>query len=136
MALSLSLATGEIRTYRTSYPSWGENPSYHTECGKSWPNCPEQKEECDHLDCALRAAKKEATQCLMFLVCCLLISILGRASFLGIISEGGWLILIMAFNVLIFIFMIYALYKEREEMNELSEYKNRGTIGGIKALKI
>ena len=136
MALSLRLATGEIRTYRTSYPGWGEYPTYHTECGKFWPNCPKQEEECDHLDCALKAAKKEASKCLIFLICCLLISILGGSRILELISEGGWAILLLSFGILIFIFMIYALYHERMEMNELSEYKNRGAIGGIKAVKI
>lgn len=136
MAISLRLATGEIRTYRTSYPGWGENPSYHTECGKIWPDCPEQKEECDHLDCALRAAEKRKHQSLLFLGGCVIASFWARTRMMELISEGGWAILLLAFSILIFIFAIYILYHERKEMNELNEYKNRGTVRGIKALKI
>lgn len=136
MALSLRLATGEVRTYRTSYPGWGDNPSYHTECGKSWPNCPEQGEECDHLDCAIKAAKKEATQWLMFLVYWLLISILGGSRILESVYKGGWAILLIAFSILNLVLAIYVLYHEKKEMNELNEYKNICTIRGIKALKI
>jgi hypothetical protein len=52
------------------------------------------------------------------------------------ISEDGWTILLLAFAIFNFVFAIYALYQEMQDMIELNEYKNIGTVGGFKALKI
>jgi hypothetical protein len=58
MALIIRLATGKKRMYRTSYSGRGENPNYHTKCGMFWVDCPLPEEECNHLDCAIEAAKR------------------------------------------------------------------------------
>lgn len=135
MVLSIRLATGKIRKYRTSYSGTGENPTYHTKCGMFWANLPKPDKECDHLDCALAAAEYETFGSRLFLVFSLLVIAWGGSKIIGIIFKGGWSILVVAIGVLILALMVYALYRSSMDKNELIEFRDKGTIGGIKAWK-
>ena len=133
MALIIRLAAGKKRMYRTSYSSRGENPDYHTKCGMFWIDRPLPEEECNHLDCAIKAAKHRNTERLMFLAFCLLIIAWGGSRILGAIFEGSLGIFMLAIGVLIFGLMIYVLYRSSLDKNELIEFKEKGTIRGTKA---
>lgn len=135
MALTLRLDSGEIRTYRTSYSSWGENPTHHAKCGMFWVDCPKQEEECDHLDCAIEASKHGSSQSLIFLAFCLLFIAWGGSRIVGTIFEGGWTILMAAIGVMIFALAIYELHRSSMSKNELTEFRDKGTIGGTRAWK-
>jgi hypothetical protein len=134
MALNIQLATGETRTYSTSYSDLGENPSHHTKCGLAWPNCPAQEEECNHLDCAIVAAKRETRDCILFLAFCFFFIalgiIIGKA-----IPDGILGVIMIAFGVLISAFAVFTLYRSYHSKNELTEFRDKCTINGTKAWK-
>ncbi|MFB3766383.1 MAG: hypothetical protein ACE14P_14210 [Methanotrichaceae archaeon] len=133
MVLCLRLATGKIRKYRTSYAGRGENPTYHTKCGIRWPNLPKEHEECSHLDCALAAAEQDIFDSLLFLVVSFLAIVWGGSRIIGMVFEDGKIILLVAFSSLILTIMAYALYQGSKQKNELIEFRDKCTIGGIKA---
>ena len=133
MALNIQLATGETRTYSTSYSSLGENPSHHTKCGLAWPNCPAQEEVCNHLDCAIVAAKREIRDCTLFLAFCFFIIVTrgNKVTLDGIIDR-----VMVVFGVLILTSVVYMLYHSFQSKNELTEFRDKGTVKGITAWKI
>jgi hypothetical protein len=133
MVLCLRLATGEIRKYRTSYSGRGENPTYHTKCGMRWPNLPEEHEECGHLDCALAAAEHDTFDIILFLAVSLIAIVWGGTRITGLVFEDSRIVLLVAFGSLILTLMAYAFYHGSKQKNELIEFRDKGTIGGIKA---
>lgn len=133
MALSLRLATGETRKYRTSYSGFGENPTYHTKCGMRWIEPPKPEEECEHLDCALAAAKHEIFGSFLFLLVSILIFALGKSDISEIIFEDGLGVLIAAFGILILAFVVWVFYRSYRDKRELIEFRDKGIIGGVKA---
>jgi hypothetical protein len=135
MALNIQLATGETRTYSTCYPSLGENPSYHTKCALAWPNCPAQEEECNHLDCAIVAAKREIRDCILFLAFCFFFIALGITTRGKAIPDGFLGVIMVAFGVLIIAFAVFMLYRSYHSKNELTEFRDRCTINGTRAWK-
>ena len=135
LALSLRLATGKIKRYRTSYASLGENPIYHTKCGMFWTDCPKPEEECDHLDCALAAAGHETFGGLLFLIICILAIFVAGSRIVEAIFMGGWEIFFVAFGLLIMAFMVYVSFRSFMDENELTEFRDKGTIGGEKGLE-
>ena len=131
MALKIRLATGEIKTYSTNYSSLGVNPSHHTKCGMFWPNNPAQDEECDHLDCAIVAAEHNFRACILFLAFCFFFIVFTRENIVTL--EGIIDLAMIVFGALIITFMVYALYHSIQSKNELTEFRDKGTIDGIKA---
>jgi hypothetical protein len=133
MVLCLQLATGEIRKYEISYSGLGEDPNRYTKCGKVWFERPEQMEECDHLDCALMAAERDASHAILFLVFWSPIIILGGEKVIDFASV--WTIFMVAFGALILAFTVWILYRSLKHKCQLDEYKLKGTIGGVRAWK-
>jgi len=136
MVLRLRLATGKIKEYRTSYSHSGEGSTYHTKCGTFWADCPKREDECDHLDCAIDAAERETFGAFLFLAFTLLVVVAsGGLSQVGAIFKSGWYILAAAIGALIWLLMVYALYRSNMDKNELNEFANKGTIAGVMAWK-
>ena len=133
MVLSLELATGKIQRYQTIYSGLGENPSYKTKCGKVWPKCPDPEEECDHLGCALKAAEREAYHAILFLLFGLFFIILGSSQEMNF--DDLLIIIVVSFNGLILVFMVWVLYKSLRDKMQLEEYRDKGTIRGVRAWK-
>ena len=136
MALNIQLATGETRTYSTSYSGLGENSSHHTKCGLAWPNRPAQEEECNHLGCAIVAAKRETRDCILFLAFCIFFIALGIAIRDKAIPDGFLGIIMITFGVLIIAFAVFMLYRSYHSKNELTEFRDKCTINGTNAWKI
>jgi len=133
MALSFRLATGETRKYRTSYSGFGESSTYHTKCGMRWIDPPKPEEECEHLDCALAAAKHEIFGSSLFLLLSILIFASDNSKTSKIIFEGGLGVLIAAFGILILAFVVWVFYRSCRDKRELIEFRDKGIIGGVKA---
>jgi len=107
-------------------PSDGE---HKTLCGKKWPGDPGKKEECDHLDCAIWVTEE------------------------GFKRYGRLSLFIIAFGVLLGIFWydfrwfgileialgisfgLPSLHYHQKRL-ELIEFRDHGTIGGIRACKL
>ncbi|HNX40292.1 MAG TPA: hypothetical protein PKK11_06875 [Methanothrix sp.] len=134
MSLKIRLANDETLTYRTSYPGLGENPSHHTKCGLKWSNSPSEDDECDHLDCAIVAANRISRDCVIFLAFSLFFAVfaVGRDA----IPEGFLGPAMVAFGILIIAFTVHTLYRNYQSMNELTEFRDKGSINGIKAFRI
>ena len=120
MVERLQTAAGEIKEYRTVYVVYGlEGPEkYATNC---------EQEECDHLVCAIHAAEYKTKQDKTFFK---IFSIVGIFWFLvGFGPLGG-------FYVLFGIYNIWQSSKSAERAKELMEFRDLGTINGIKASQI
>lgn len=130
MAVKLYTKDGMSRIYRT-YRAVGSVDSgpqeYVSSCGLKWGKEPEPHETCDHVDCAIDVRKSAsiASKLILFF---LIIGIfpLIMLKILEIRALAAYLTII-AFYILIYIF------KYREKLRELEEYKRNGTINGIRA---
>ena len=136
MAVRLQLENGEIKEYSTwCYDASPEcpKPLYYTKCGietKEW----DKSGGCDHLDCALEA-EKHGVMVLTF-VGAFFIPIMFIISYYETrnIAESAS----EAIDFLIFcgILGLPVALLSLKPWLELKEFKNHGTIGGIKARKL
>ena len=130
MAIHLELENGVIKRYSTSYKlyySVGGEASFDImrKCNIS--------DKCDHLDCAIYAAeytsKDNKKHFKMYIFICafwFVIAIFNRELGLGL---GG-------FYALFGIYSIWQSDKEAKKAKELIEFRDQGTINGIKAHKL
>jgi hypothetical protein len=133
MVLSLQLATGQIRKYQTFYSGLGEIPSYRTKCGKFWHGRPDLEAECDHLDCALKATETKITHTILFISCEFFVMFLGSSH--EMIFDNILFILLVSFNGMILVFIVWVFYNSLRNKWQLDEYRDKGTIGGVRAWK-
>ena len=130
MAIHLELENGLIKKYPTSYKlyySKGENTSFDikSKCNIS--------DKCDHVDCAIYAAEYTAKDNksdfkVYILVCAFWFAMEFFHQGLGL-GLGG----------LCALFGIYSLWqsdREAKKAKELIEFRDQGTINGIKAQKL
>lgn len=70
MAVRLQLENGKIKEYHTYWTSQSTEPgiksTHHTKCGLYFEDTPKTG-ACDHLDCAIHAAKEEAIRPLVLI---------------------------------------------------------------------
>jgi len=137
MAIYLELGNGIIKKYPTSYKlyhSKGEYVSFTIKSECDMPECA----ECDHLDCAVYAAeytaKDNKSDFKVLLACCifwLLIAILG--------FNTVWMQLGLGLGAILAIFAIQSDLQSKisaESATELIEFRDLGTINGVKAHKL
>jgi len=156
MVFRLQTAEGNIREYRTVYTAKGEpDPAgdsegsphyldkYCTYCGREWKEKTQDHEECNHMECAIYLARKRRKD--------------GPAGFMvGILLAAvsmilaGWIMAEKGQNIVIILLLIPgALFplmlafrslirglRAGEELLELTEFRDRGTVNGIKAWQI
>lgn len=126
---------GETKEYRTSFgigligyePGYPEK--YVTKCGMEWQNEPEPYEECNHLDCAMHLAEHNKKNGL-FLVISFIVG-----GFVFILPAMGANAFLVSSTLPAFWFL-YEVLRARKQLKELHEFKNNGTINGIKANQI
>lgn len=135
MALKLLLKSNDIKEYATvSEAGGGEGgpTTYSTKCGLIQDCSARPTEECDHLDCAIDVTIQDVK----IFKALLYFSAIGFLLFILIdrsrITLWIWGTVILI-NLSIFGWGAYSSYKRR---NELIEFKNYGTINGIKASKL
>lgn len=137
MAVRLELENGIIIKYPTSYKLYhdkGENVSFTV---KSKCDMPEYT-ECDHLDCAIYAAeytaKDNKSDFKVLLIGCIFwfsIAILGFNTTLRDLGFG-----LAGIIALFGIFSIWQSNISAERAQELIEFRDHGTINGVKAHKL
>lgn len=108
-----------------------------TKCGREWDKVPESYQECDHLECAIRLAETWQLKVIFGLF----FGAIAAISFGIRTMETPKDIIIaatlfsLAFAVMATILLVWGSV-EKDHWNELNEFKNNGTIKGIKAWKI
>lgn len=137
MSIKLELDNGKLKQYTTLMVDYGcdgyypEKP-YHTKCGLSFKDYPKDG-ACDHIECAIEAARWEAIYPIMI---CFILSIMMIA--INWHEKGDILKGIQdSESVLIFgpLFVLTSISPFKRWL-ELREYKNHGTIHGQKAKRL
>jgi hypothetical protein len=145
MAVRLQTAEGEIKDYQTVYgvgctpmgTDYYDYEKWVSKCGTEWHAEPEPHEECGHLECAIYKAEYErgkktggafvAAIASVFFV----IAVIARPN--GIIGLVA--VMFFVFLVAVAIWHLGVGLKAEENLDELTEYKDKGTINGIKAFQ-
>jgi len=137
MAMHLELENGIIIKYPTYYKLYhdkGENVSFTI---KSKCDMPEFT-ECDHLDCAVYAAEYTANDNKMdfrvSLFCCIFWFSIAILGFNTVLRDLGF-----GLGGLIALFGSYSIWQSNicaERAKELMEFRDHGTINGVKARKL
>ena len=130
MAIYLELENGLIKRYPTSYKlyySVGETSLFDIKSTCNISN------ECDHLDCAIYAAEYTAKDDKSFFWVLILVSTFWFA--MAIFGQGLGLYL-GGFCSLFGIYNIWQSDKAAKKAKELIEFRDQGTINGIKADKL
>jgi hypothetical protein len=144
MGLRLQLENGEIKEYKTARGvgaaiggEVSECDKWITGCGREWDKVPESYQECDHLECAIRAAVTWQLNVIFGIF----FAAIAAISF-GIRTMGPPKDIIIAATLFSLAFAVMATillvlgFVEKGLWDELNEFKNNGTIKGIKAWKI
>lgn len=130
MTVRLYTRDGKTRIYRT-YRFTGSVDSgtqeYVSGCGLKWGKEPEPYETCDHIDCAIDVRKfaLNASKLILFF---LIIGIFPLIMLMTLEIRA----LAAYLTIIVFYILIY-IFKYREKLRELEEYKRNGTINGIRA---
>lgn len=131
MALNLELENGLIKKYPTSYKVYyclgPESTSYDIESKCNISN------ECDHLDCAIYAAEYTAKDNKSHFKLYIFISIFWFAM---TIFDRGLGLGLGGICALFGIYWIWQSDKAAKRAKELIEFRDHGTINGIKAYKL
>ncbi|VVB71961.1 Uncharacterised protein [uncultured archaeon] len=141
MVVRLQTSEGEIKEYWTIQCIGGGEygpDKYITKCGRQCIEWPKNLADfnylnCDHLDCAIYLEELNAkrTDIILFTVISLIIFIL-VLNWLGFNSALILSGIVALFSLCIMITEIAA----RKKLEELTEYREKGTIKGIKAWRI
>ena len=146
MSVRLRTTEGEIKEYQTVYgvgctPLGNDYYDYEkwvSKCGTEWYKKPELHEECDHMECAIYSAEydrgKKAGANTLAAIAAIFFVITVMIKPLGMI----WLVPFFFFVFFVFVSILHLGIglKAEEYLNELTEYKDKGTIKGIKACQI
>jgi len=138
VSVRLELDNGNVKEYTTMWTNYGsegyypEKP-YHTKCGLSFKKYPEDG-ACDHLECAISAARDEAIYPIgmycMFSIMMIAAGWYEKGDLLDGIQDSRGILIICGP-----ILGLFSLISFRRWM-ELREYRDRGTIHGRKARKL
>lgn len=138
MALKLRLVNGEVKKYTTWCDrevgvEWGGYQE--SKCGRRRQPLTSSDKECDHLDCAIYAAESNTE------------GERARSGFIILISLLMLIVGIITLNSMVLFGIIGALigiplwissdknFKNNKTKEELIEFKNYGTVNGIRANK-
>lgn len=141
MAVRLRTAEGIIKEYQTArvlFVSYGDGFSidkYVTKCGREWkPGA--IKQACDHLECAIYLAeqhKDDFAESSKFLI------VLAFVVFMVGIrwpQQFDFNFILSGFIILLGFYFLFLGLRSGKRFKELTEYRDKGTINGIKARQI
>jgi hypothetical protein len=156
MVIRLQTLEGDTKEYQTVYSvRGGPDPAgdsegsphyldkYITNCGLEWKDKPKEHEECNHLECAIYLAKqkrKKGPEGFMFFIVLAAVSMI----LAEMLMAKTWLnltIIFLLFPAALFPILLafYSLIRglrAGEELLDLTEYRDKGTINGIKAWRL
>jgi hypothetical protein len=142
MAVRLQTANGKIKEYQTirgvSTAIGGEVSGcdkWITKCGREWDKVPESYQECDHLDCAIRVVEIWQLKVIFGLFFGVIAAIVFGSRTIEGAKDPIATLFSLAFAVLAIILLAWG-FVEKNLWDELNEFKNNGTIKGIKARQI
>lgn len=140
MAVRLQTTEGKIKEYQTAYGIgskfvFTENDSggyytpkkYVTDCGLEWSDQPNLQDQCDHLDCAIKASTRD------YLFTFIFAALLPMLFLASILAKEFLIAAILGFPTFL---CLKAVFKMLKETRELAEYRENGTINGVKACQI
>ena len=140
MAVRLYLDTGKIKEYSTYYGinSGGESgiTTYTTKCGMTWDKDPGPYGDCNHLDCAIYAAEDAASGGVSATVFLLVIVFAGLSSAHMDLWDGLIGLFFAIFFAILCILIIHGTVKSSQESRELKEFRDKGTVNGIRARQL
>lgn len=142
MVFCLQTAEGRIKEYQTtrvlfvSYVEGFPIDRYATKCGREWKPG-EKDQECDHLECAIYLAEqhsedKRGASIILMVFAFANIIIFGiewPQLFDSAVIYSGLLILLA-------VWFLFSGLRSGKRLKELTEYRDKGTINGIKAWQI
>lgn len=137
MVIRLQTTDGKIKKYNTAeavYMGEAYNPQsskWITNCGREWANEPKTYEECDHLECAIYLAEKSTTYSLVVLTV-----IIGIEFILILSTKMHTMTLIIVVILSILLASIITRLGSWKKLNELTEFRDNGTINGIRAWQL
>lgn len=139
MAVRLQTEDGKIKEYKTTQEKWEHSSQdsridkYFTKCGREW-KLKAQSLECHHLDCAVYIAIKQWNGTpkgfILFIASAACIILLKGGDDLGSALVISGFMTLLAFGILI------SGIRARKRLEELTEYRDKGTINGIAAWQI
>ncbi len=145
MAVQLQIAEGKIKKYKTVYEvgNFTGDLYYYTDkwvanCGREWKDKPKEGEECDHLDCAIYLAEQQndgGPKAFVFLI----VIAIAMAILLYVIDQRIELVYMLIFPGVITLVAFHILIVgiiAGKRFDELTEYRDKGTINGTKASQI
>jgi hypothetical protein len=139
MVVRLQTTVGEIKEYTTTdikFVYVCEGPTlidkYFTPCGLEWKETPKPQEECNHLGCAIFLAEQSWKGRLVFFV------VLTVFVFMGILAEKTDYARLLAYlSILLLAFwVLISVIRARRRVEELIEYRDKGTINGVRTCQI
>lgn len=134
--MQLQLENGEIKKYSTWYSESKteySNPTYKTKCGMVWDKEPSFDVACSHIDCAIEVVEREATFSRIFSGMSFIVAIWFVIIFK---LKPDVMFIFSIIYILVSIFLALNWYFERKVKMELIEFRDHGTIKGIKAQKV
>jgi len=139
MVVRLQKADGVIKRFPTTYAEGerenGTAEKYTTCCGREWKYAPKEHEECDHLDCAIHYVKQRKNECRQLLIIYGVIA--GFYLIYYTIMDDPFLpFLFWGLTALAALWCLIEELRAGKRFKELTEYRDLGTINGIKAFQI
>jgi hypothetical protein len=142
MTVRLQTAEGGIKKYETVYGVGGgeyDPPKYYVaSCGRIWKGMPSEQEECDHLECAIYLAQQQNEHDpkggrLGFRRGMKIMIIMNIMFTIIFYTDMPGILLITGLYTLMAIALLIGDHRAEMRLNELTEYRDNGTINGIRA---
>jgi tetratricopeptide (TPR) repeat protein len=135
MVVRLHTMDGKTKVYDTYRGEGGEEngpTKYVTKCGMEWKRVPKPYETCDHIDCARDVLKGSVAG---GWVAFLIFLVMGTYLFFMMKDERIWAFSAIGLCILFGVRAVISGSKAEDKFKELTEYKNKGTINGVRAYK-
>lgn len=130
MVLRLQTAEDQIKTYQTINNIYGTEDFTPIRC---FTKCRSQLDEgCDHLECAIYSAERNNRQYSAAVIMSLIIIIISVIYLWEVPGSDSPTFFIVFFTPVAFVGYIKG-YRSGKRLNELTEYKDKGTINGMEA---
>jgi hypothetical protein len=145
MVVRLQTENGEIKEYRTSYGEdwtprgeYGYFKKFVTKCGMEWKKRPKKQNECTYLECAIYLEDKnqnigltDVFAFVFFEACIWLFLILEVPD-----MPRGTTPIFLGLLTLIVLVCFYDNSKAKKRFKELTEYRDKRSINGIRCREI
>ncbi len=133
MVLRLQTTEDLIKTYQTINSIYGTEDFTPIRCFTKCRSQPDKLDEgCDHLDCAIYSAERNNRQYSASVIISIIIIITSFTYLWKVPGSDGATFFLVIFAFVAFVGYINR-YRSGKRLNELTEYRDKGTINGTKA---